>query len=110
MRRRSTGTRRLATLIASALGVGLLGLAVPATTATAAETPPRPIVTGWGYFGSAASASTRAAVANADLMPEVSPFWYVAQDAVSPAATEIAPVDWLTGTGVGDVASPPMPS
>ena len=91
MRRRSTGTRRLATLIASALGVGLLGLAVPATTATAAETPPRPIVTGWGYFGSATSASTRAAVANADLMGEVSPFWYVAQDAVSPTVAEAKP-------------------
>lgn len=91
MRRRSTGTRRLATLLASALGVGLLGLAVPATTATAAEAPPRPIVTGWGYFGSATSASTRAAVANADLMPEVSPFWYVAQDLVSPTVNEAKP-------------------
>ena len=91
MRRRSTGTRRLATLIASALGAGLLAVAVPASPATAADAPPRPIVTGWGYFGSAASASTRSAVANADLLGEVSPFWYVAQDAVSPTVAEAKP-------------------
>jgi spore germination protein YaaH len=91
MHRRSTATRRLATLLASVLGVGLLALVEPATTATAADAPPRPIVTGWGSFGSAASASTRAAVANADLMPEVSPFWYVAQDPVTPTVAEAKP-------------------
>lgn len=91
MHRRSTATRRLATLLASVLGVGLLALAEPATTATAADVPPRPIVTGWGYFGSATSASTQAAVANADLMNEVSPFWYVAEDPVKPTVSEAKP-------------------
>lgn len=91
MHRRSTAARRLATLLASALGLGLLGLAGPATTATAADAQPRPIVTGWGYFGSVDAASTKAAIANAGLVPEVSPFWYTAENPVSPSIAEALP-------------------
>ncbi|MGE0819624.1 MAG: glycosyl hydrolase family 18 protein [Candidatus Nanopelagicales bacterium] len=91
MHRRSTAARRLATLVAAALGLGLLGLAGPATTATAADAQPRPIVTGWGYFGSVDAASTKAAIANADLMPEASPFWYTAENVASPTVAEALP-------------------
>lgn len=79
MHRRSTGSRRVATLLASALGVGLLAVAAPAVTssASAAEAPPRRIVTGWlPYWSPVTSADS--VVANADLFSDASPFWYAA--------------------------------
>jgi spore germination protein YaaH len=82
MHRRSTGTagRRLATLLATALGAGVLAVLTPAAVVPAAAAtadPPRKIVTGWlPYWAPVTSADSVAA--NADLFTDASPFWYSA--------------------------------
>lgn len=82
MRRRSTGTagRRLATLLATALGAGMLAVLTPAAVVPAAAAtadPPRRIMSGWlPYWAPVTSADS--VVANVDLFTDASPFWYSA--------------------------------
>ena len=70
-------TRRiLVGLTSGALALGLL--AVPGAAPASAATTPRPIVTGWiPYWGTADGVAS--VVANADLVDDVSPFWYSAR-------------------------------
>ncbi len=65
--------RALRTFVVSAL---LLLTALPSLASPAgADTPPRKIVTGWVPYW-ATSTATSTVTANADLMSEVSPFWF----------------------------------
>ena len=64
--------RRSAFLIA-ALALSFL----PLTQAEATDAPPRKIISGWAPYW-ATSASNATIVANADLMSEVTPFWFSA--------------------------------
>lgn len=94
MLRRSTGAarRRLATVLATALGAGLVAALTPAgvvPAAAATSDPPRRIVSGWLPYWTP-QAATSSVVDNADLFSDVSPFWYSATWSGSASALDLA--------------------
>lgn len=60
---------------ASLLAISLLMTVLPMQRVLASDSPPRKIVSGWAPYW-ATNASTSTITANADLMGDVSPFWF----------------------------------
>jgi spore germination protein YaaH len=60
---------------ASLLAISLVLTVLPMQRVLASDTPPRKIVSGWAPYW-ATNASTSTITANADLMGDVSPFWF----------------------------------
>lgn len=117
---RTTVRRRVLGALAATTAAVTFGVLLPVSSDAATAPTPRPIVSGWGYFGSTSSSAMTSLAANADLFTDVSPFWYAAtwsgtSSAVRPASyaanrATVLPALRATGVKVLPTITDGMPS
>jgi spore germination protein YaaH len=108
--RRTTVRRRVVAGIAALGAAAMVGVLVPVPSEAATAPTPRRIVTGWGYFNTTSASALSAIQENADLLSDVSPFWYSATwdgstSAITPASyaanrDSVLPLIKATGVAV----------